>query len=331
MIIEQAKEVMRIEMEAIQNLINRIDKSFVDAVDIIYASKGRVVVTGVGKSGLIGRKITATLTSTGTPALFLHPVEGMHGDVGIVMKDDVVIAISNSGETEEVISIIPVVRRIGARLVVFTGNMESTLAKNSDVIIDIGVEREACPLGLVPTASTTATLVMGDALAVALLNKRSFRKSDFHRVHPGGNLGERLMLGVKDVMLKDVEIPIVNEEQTLVEALEKMTEKGLGLTLVTDRQNVLTGIITDGDLRRLLYKKNNPLEQPVREVMTRNPKTINEDLLAGQALEEMEKHRITSLAITDKNKKIKGILHLHDLLGKGDFKFRPSTEFLRTR
>ncbi|MBI4619514.1 MAG: KpsF/GutQ family sugar-phosphate isomerase [Desulfobacterales bacterium] len=322
MVIKQAKEVLRIEAEAIQNLIKRIDKNFVRAVDILYSGKGRAVVTGVGKSGIIGRKIAATLTSTGTPALFLHPVEGMHGDLGIVMKEDVVIAISNSGETEEINSIIPIVKRIGASLIAFTGNVESTLARKSDVTIDIGVEREACPLGLAPTASTTATLAMGDALAVALLNKRSFQKVDFHRIHPGGNLSKRLMLRIRDVMLTGEDIPIIHEEQSMKEALEEITRKDIGLTLVVDHKQMLTGIITDGDLRRLIQNNDNLLEIPVKELMTLNPRIIDEDKLAGEAIEEMERHRITSLAIIDEGRRIKGIAHLHDLLGKGEFKFR---------
>ncbi|MDY6856989.1 MAG: KpsF/GutQ family sugar-phosphate isomerase [Thermodesulfobacteriota bacterium] len=323
MVIKRAREVLKIEAEAIKNLIIRIDKNFTRAVDIIYSTQGRVIIMGVGKSGIIGRKIAATLTSTGTPALFLHPVEGMHGDLGIVMKDDVVLAISNSGETEEVISIIPILKRLGARLIVFTGKLDSTLARNGDVTIDISVEREACPLGLAPTASTTATLAMGDALAVALLDKRSFQTKDFHRIHPGGNLGERLMVRIKDVMLQGKEIPIVNEEQSLSEAINEMTNKDIGLTLITDNNDLLTGIITDGDLRRIIQRKGNFLRRPIKEVMTRDPKTINEDKLAGYALEEMERHKITALAIVDEEKHIKGIVHLHDLLGKGEFKFRP--------
>jgi arabinose-5-phosphate isomerase len=323
MVIKQAREVLRIEAEAIQNLIIRIDKNFTKAVEIIYSTKGRVIVMGVGKSGIIGRKIAATLTSTGTPALFLHPVEGMHGDLGIVMKDDVVLAISNSGETEEVISIIPIVKRLGAGLIAFAGNLDSTLARNSDVTIDIGVEREACPLGLAPTASTTATLAMGDALAVSLIDKRSFQVKDFHRIHPGGSLGDRLMVRIKDVMLKGKYIPIVNEEQSLSEAIEEMTNKDIGLTLIADQNGVLTGIITDGDLRRLIQNKDNFLKRPVKDVMTLDPKTISEDKLAGYALEEMERHKITALAIVDEDNNIKGIVHLHDLLGKGEFKFRP--------
>ena len=323
MVIKQAKEVLQIEAEAIQNLIGRVDKNFSKAVNLISTCKGRVVVTGVGKSGLIGRKIAATMTSTGTPALFLHPVEGMHGDLGIVVKDDIVLAISNSGETEEVNSIIPIVKRIGAKLIAFTGDRESTLAESSDVIIDIGVEREACPFGLAPTASTTATLAMGDALAVALLQKSQFKKTDFHRVHPGGSLGERLMVKVRDVMVTGNKVPIVHEEQPLREAVDEMNRKDLGLTLVTDGHDVLKGIITDGDLRRIIKHKGNILDRPVTEIMTPDPKTIDEDKLAGQALEEMESQRITSLAIVDKNMRIKGVIHLHDLLGRGEFKFRP--------
>jgi arabinose-5-phosphate isomerase len=238
------------------------------------------------------------------------------------MKEDVVIAISNSGETEEINSIIPIVKRIGASLIAFTGNLDSTLARKSDVTIDIGVEREACPLGLAPTASTTATLAMGDALAVALLNKRSFQKVDFHRIHPGGNLSKRLMLRIRDVMLTGEDIPIVHEEQAMKEALDEITRKDIGLTLVVDHKEMLTGIITDGDLRRLIQNNDNLLEIPVKELMTLNPRIIDENKLAGEAIEEMERHRITSLAIIDEGRRIKGIVHLHDLLGKGEFKFR---------
>jgi len=322
MTIRQAKDVIRIEAEAVQSLIDRIDKRFADALKMILSAKGRVVVTGIGKSGMIGRKIAATLTSTGTPSLFLHPVEGIHGDLGMITRDDVVLAISNSGQTEEIVRLLPSIKKIGAKIVAFTGGLNSTLARNSDIVIDCGVEREACPLGLAPTSSTTAALVMGDALAVALMEKRGFKASDFALLHPGGTLGERLMLKVKDVMLTGSRVPKVNIDSSVKEAISQINKHNLGVTLVTDSQGLLCGIITDGDLRRLLEKPGDILKKAVRDVMTRDPKTIDKEKFAAEAVEVMERYEITALAIVTKKRRLKGIVHLHDLLGKGELKFK---------
>jgi arabinose-5-phosphate isomerase len=322
MAIRQAKDVIRIEAEAVQSLIGKIDKRFTDVLKMVLSAKGRVVVTGIGKSGMIGRKIAATLTSTGTPSLFLHPVEGIHGDLGMITKDDVVLAISNSGQTEEIVRLLPSIKKLGAKVVAFTGGLNSTLARNSDIVIDCGVEREACPLGLAPTSSTTAALVMGDALAVVLMEKRGFRASDFALLHPGGTLGERLMLKVKDVMLTGSRVPKVNVDSSMKEAISQINKHNLGFTLVTDSQGLLCGIITDGDLRRLLEKPGDILKKAVRDVMTRDPKVIGKEKFAAEAIELMEKYEITVLVVTDEKKRIKGIVHLHDLLGKGEFKFK---------
>lgn len=322
MTIKQAKDVIRIEAEAIQSLIERIDEKFADAVKMILSSKGRVVVTGIGKSGIIGRKIAATLTSTGTPALFLHPVEGIHGDLGMITRDDVVLAISNSGQTEEIVRLLPSIKKIGAKIVGFTGGLDSTLARNSDVVINCGVEREACPLGLAPTSSTTATLVMGDALAVTLMEKRSFKAKDFALLHPGGTLGERLKLRIKDVMLTGSKVPKVLQDSSMKESIAQINKHNLGFTLVTDSQGTLCGIITDGDLRRLLQEPGDILKKPVKDVMAHDPKTIDKEKFAGEAIELMERFEITALAVVDTKRRIKGIVHLHDLLGKGEFKFR---------
>jgi arabinose-5-phosphate isomerase len=322
MAIRQAKDVIRIEAEAVQSLIGKIDKRFTDVLKMVLSAKGRVVVTGIGKSGMIGRKIAATLTSTGTPSLFLHPVEGIHGDLGMITKDDVVLAISNSGQTEEIVRLLPSIKKLGAKVVAFTGGLNSTLARNSDIVIDCGVEREACPLGLAPTSSTTAALVMGDALAVVLMEKRGFRASDFALLHPGGTLGERLMLKVKDVMLTGSRVPKVNVDSSMKEAISQINKHNLGFTLVTDSQGLLCGIITDGDLRRLLEKPGGILKKAVRDVMTRDPKVIGKEKFAAEAIELMEKYEITVLVVTDEKKRIKGIVHLHDLLGKGKFKFK---------
>jgi arabinose-5-phosphate isomerase len=326
MVIKQAKEVLRIEAEGILNLIDKVDERFKRAAQMIYSTKGRVIVTGMGKSGLVGRKIVATLNSTGTPALFLHPSEGMHGDLGMVTSNDIVLAISNSGETEEVNLLISTIKKIGVNLIAFTGEMKSTLARQSDIALDIGVQREACPLGLAPTASTTAALAMGDALAVALLNRRGFKEKDFHLLHPGGALGMRLMIKVKDVMLRGKDVPTILESELVREAIAKINERNLGFTLVVSEKDVLRGIVTDGDLRRHIQHTDNILEKPVCEIMTSRPKTIEEDKLAHQALELMEKHEITVLVIVGKRGKVKGIVHLHDLLGKGEFKFTPYGE-----
>lgn len=319
LILEEARKVIRIEAEALISLAEAINGEFERAVRLILASKGRVVVTGMGKSGLIGQKIASTMASTGTPAFFLHPAEGIHGDLGMIMKGDVVIAISNSGETDEVIRILPVIKRLGASLVAMTGNPGSTLARTGDVFLDISVKEEACPLGLAPTASTTATLAMGDALAVALLLQRGFRAEDFALFHPGGALGKKLILRVEDLMHKGEAVPLVKETTPMSEALFVITSKGLGITGVTGPAGDLTGIITDGDLRRALEKGADILDRTAGGLMTRNPKRIRRDELAASALQRMEEYSITTLFVFDDESGDRpvGVIHLHDLLKAG--------------
>ena len=318
MILAEAKKVIRIEAEALMNLAEAINGEFERAVQLILASKGRVVVTGMGKSGLIGQKIASTMASTGTPAFFLHPGEAIHGDLGMIMKGDVVIAISNSGETEELIRILPVIKRLGARLISVAGKPSSTLAKAGDVFLDISVKEEACPLGLAPTASTTATLAMGDALAVALLVQRGFKAEDFALFHPGGALGKRLILRVEDLMHKGDAVPLVPEGTPMREALFVITSKGLGITGVIDADGSLVGVITDGDLRRALENGTDFLDRPAGELMKRNPKRIGRADLAAGALQRMEEYAITSLFVFDADDdRPVGIVHLHDLLKAG--------------
>ncbi|MBP2627237.1 MAG: KpsF/GutQ family protein [Firmicutes bacterium] len=320
MIIEQAKEVLAIEATAIQNLIPRINGQFTEAIKMILACRGRVIVTGMGKSGLIGKKIAATLASTGTPAFFLHPAEGIHGDLGMVTADDVVLALSNSGETAEVVRIIPAIKRIGAPIVAMCGCSESTMVKNADAFLDVTVDREACPLGLAPTASTTAALAMGDALAVALLSERKFTPENFALFHPGGTLGRKLLLTVEDVMHAGEDNPVVTIEKTVKEALFVITGKGLGVTNVVDENGCLLGIITDGDIRRGLERGHEFLDKTVDALMTKTPRTITPDKLAVQALNMMEKNHprpITVLPVVDVNNYSIGIIHLTDLLRQG--------------
>jgi arabinose-5-phosphate isomerase len=314
---EDARRVIREECEAIRQLEERIGPQFERAVKVILECSGRVIVTGMGKSGLIGRKIAATLTSTGTAAVFLHPAEGMHGDLGIVQRNDCIIAISKSGETDEFSLLLPLFKRQGVPIIAMTGNVESPLAQKSDVVLDVSVQQEACPNNLAPTSSTTATLVMGDALAVALLLKRGFSQDDFAYLHPGGNLGKKLILSVSDVMHTGGEIPIVTETTGMKETILEMTSKRLGVTAVVDGQGFLTGIITDGDLRRLVERTDKIFALTAREAMTSSPKTISADALAAEAVNIMERYSITSLIITDGNKKPMGIVHLHDLLKAG--------------
>jgi arabinose-5-phosphate isomerase len=315
--IKEARNVLKIEAESILSLVDRIDANFSKAVDIIYQSKGRVIITGIGKSGLIGRKIVATLTSTGTPALFIHPVEGMHGDLGIVTKNDVMLAISNSGETLELNTLISSARDIGVPLIAFTGNTSSVLSGMSDVVIDVGVEREACPFGLVPTSSTTASLAMGDALAAALIKKRNFSEQDFRKFHPGGTLGQRLLAKVRDVMVNDKQIPKVFSGTSALQAIEEIDKKNLGFVIVTDRETHLLGILTDGDVRRCV--KNGVIfkGKSVDDLMTRSPKTIDENMSVGQTIEAMEKDEITTFLVVNTDNQIKGYIHLHDILGRG--------------
>ena len=318
---EQAKRVLKIEADAVAALIDRIDERFERAVEMILDCKGRVVVTGMGKSGLIGKKIAATLASTGTPALFLHPAEGIHGDLGMVMRGDTVIALSNSGETEEIARMLPSLKRLGIKIIALTGNTDSTLAKNSDVVIDVGVKEEACPLGLAPTASTTATLAMGDAIAVALLDKRGFREEDFACFHPGGTLGKRLLLRVRDLMHTGDAIPVVSEATLIKDAIYEISSKKMGVTSVLDGAGKLVGVISDGDLRRWMERTEktgeNLLAKKAKDIMTKNPKVTNREALAAEAVAIMEKNSITCLIVTDHYAKPEGVIHLHDLLKAG--------------
>jgi len=320
MIIEQARQVLAIEAAAIEELIPRINGQFTAAVTMILACKGRVIVTGMGKSGLVGKKIAATLASTGTPSFFLHPAEGIHGDLGMVTADDIVLALSNSGETGEIISIIPAIKRIGAPIIALCGREQSTLAQTAEVFLDVSVCQEACPLGLAPTASTTATLAMGDALAVALLSERKFTPEDFALFHPGGSLGRKLLLTVENIMHSGEDNPIVPLDKTVKEALFIMTAKGLGVTSVVDADQRLVGIVTDGDIRRGLEQGHDFLDKPVTDLMTKTPKTITSDKLAAQALSIMEKNKprpITVLPVVDAEQRAIGIIHLTDLLRQG--------------
>ncbi|HIE32486.1 MAG TPA: KpsF/GutQ family sugar-phosphate isomerase [Thermodesulfobacteriaceae bacterium] len=319
--LEIARRVLRTEIEGLEAVEKKLGASFEAAVELILSTRGRVVVIGLGKSGLIGRKISATFSSTGTPSFFLHPAEALHGDLGMVTRDDVLLALSNSGKTEEVNLIVSVLKRRGVKTIALTGNLTSPLARLSDVVIDVGVPREACPHDLAPTASTTATLAVGDALAVALAEARGFGPEDFRRNHPGGSLGERLKVRVAEIMLTGERLPLTREGTPLQEALPEMDRKRLGCILVLDPQRRLRGIITDGDLRRALVRHGKVEGLTVDEVMTRDPKKIEKDRLASEALDLMEKHLITVLPVVDAEGHLVGILHLHDILGKGSFKF----------
>jgi len=312
-----ALRAIRIEREAIEALESRINGDFSRACEVIMACKGRVVVTGMGKSGHIGNKIAATLASTGTPAFFVHPGEASHGDLGMITPQDVVIAISNSGSTSEVVTILPLIKRMGAPLISMTGKPDSVLAQEAVANLDVSVAIEACPLGLAPTSSTTATLVMGDALAVALLEARGFSAEDFAFSHPGGSLGRRLLLRVSDIMHTGDQIPQVAEGTTLSGALLEITRKGLGMTTVVNAAGTLTGIFTDGDLRRTLDKSVDVHTTPIQDVMTRNGKTIRADHLAAEALNLMEEMKINALPVTDANGTLVGAINMHDLLRAG--------------
>ena len=317
-IIRRAAEILRIEADGLLSVIERLDESFVQAVEIIRHCKGKVVVTGVGKSGLICAKIAATLSSTGTPAFFLHSGDALHGDLGIVMPDDVVMAISNSGETDEILKLLPHFKHHSLKLIVITGNPESTLAKAGEVVLDVSVKQEACPLGLAPTTSTTVTLAMGDALAVVLLEQNGFNETDFAMRHPGGMLGRKLLLRVEDLMYRGERLPLVQEMTTVKEALFEITAKRLGVTGVVNDLQQLVGVLTDGDLRRGLESKGQILSLAARDLMTRNPKTIPGETLASEAVAVMEQFPITSLFVLEhETKKPVGIVHLHDLIKVG--------------
>jgi len=318
-ILEAARKVLRIEAAAVTALTTRINGEFVRAVEMILACSGRVVITGMGKSGLICQKIAATMASTGTPALFLHPAEGVHGDLGMVAKGDVVIAVSNSGETEELTRILPVIKRMGLPLIAMAGKSDSTLARAGDVFLDISVKEEACPLQLAPTASTTATLAMGDALAVALLLERGFQEEDFALYHPAGALGKRLLLRVDDLMHGAEAMPLVELDTPLKNALYEISSKKLGITGVVDVRGELVGVFSDGDLRRTIEQGVELLHRPISEFMNRQPKRILRANLAAKALQRMEQHAITSLFVfeSEADRVPVGVIHLHDLLRAG--------------
>lgn len=309
-----AKAVIETEQSALAALIDRIDEKFVTACNIILACDGRVIVIGMGKSGHIGKKIAATLASTGTPAFFVHPGEASHGDSGMITSKDIVMMLSNSGETDEVVALLPVIKRLNIPVIALTGNPDSTLAKTATVNIDVSVSKEACPLGLAPTASTTATLAMGDAIAIALLEARGFSEDDFALSHPGGTLGRRLLLHVSDIMHTGKDIPKVSENVLLGEALIEMSQKGLGITTVVNKSDNVLGIFTDGDLRRALDSNIDVKTCLVKEVMTKDGKNISADSLAASALALMDSHRINALVVVDDNEKLTGILNMHDLL-----------------
>ncbi|MCK9230987.1 MAG: KpsF/GutQ family sugar-phosphate isomerase [Syntrophales bacterium] len=315
--VEQAREVLRIEAESITSLIDKVGDEFRRAVEVISSCRGRVIVTGLGKSGLIGKKIVATLTSTGTPALFLHPVEGLHGDLGIVTRDDVVLAISNSGETQELNALIDSFHDIGVPLIAFTASGASTLARASDIWINVGVPREACPFNLAPTSSSTAALAMGDALAVALVRAKNFTQEDFYKFHPGGSLGLRLLAKVREAMITEDRVPRVFTGSPIAEAVREMDEKNLGFVLVTHRDNRLVGILTDGDLRRSIRQQVEFNGKVVDDFMTRGPRSISGGATLGEAIEIMQKHEITTLVVLDSEGILEGSVHLHDILGRG--------------
>jgi arabinose-5-phosphate isomerase len=311
------RAVIELEAEALNALVPRLNEDFARACRLILDSPGRVVVTGMGKSGHIGGKIAATLASTGTPAFFVHPGEAQHGDLGMIQPQDVVIAISNSGETGEILTILPIIKRMGAKLIALTGNPKSSLAQQADAHLDAGVAKEACPLNLAPTSSTTAALALGDALAVALLKTRNFTPEDFARSHPGGKLGRRLLLYVRDVMHSGDRVPLVPESASLREALLEMTGKGLGMTGVLDAAGKLAGIYTDGDLRRTLNKGADVYNAKISDVMTRNPKTCRADQLAAEIVQFMEQSNINGLMVVDADQRVQGALNMHDLLRAG--------------
>lgn len=316
--IQTAKRVLKIEADAITRLAKRLDENFPLAINLLLNTHGKIIITGMGKSGLICKKIASTFASTGTPAFFLHPAEGVHGDLGMLMKGDIVIAISNSGETEEIVRLIPIIKRMGVKLISMTGNFNSTLAKEGDITLDIAVKEEACPLGLAPTASTTAALSMGDALAIALFEKKGFQEGDFALLHPGGSLGKKL-LKVDELMHKGNSIPLVNINASIKDAIMEITAKRLGITGIVNTNGDFLGVITDGDLRRALEKGEDILNKRLEDVMTKNPKKINKEMLAEAALKMMEDYAITALFIYENKKTdtVAGIIHLHDLLRAG--------------
>lgn len=316
-IIESAKEVLDIEAKSILRLKDNIGEEFDKAIDILYNCKGRVIVTGMGKSGLIGKKIAATMSSTGTPAYFLHPAESTHGDSGVITRNDVIIAISNSGETQELLNLLPLIKRFGCPMIGMTGNLNSTLARTSEVVLDISVEREADTLGKAPTASTTATLAMGDALAVCLMEKKGFTKEDFLMFHPSGKLGKGLTYKVRDLMITGEKMPLVSEDDSFQDVIKTISDYKLGMSMILGSDKRLVGVLTDGDIRRTIIKYSDTSSLSVKDVMTVNPKRITSDSYAASALNLMEKYSITALAVVDEDNYPVGVIHVHDLLRAG--------------
>lgn len=321
MTVEQAREVLSIEIEGIEAVRDRLGEEFELAVSLIMDCTSRLVITGIGKSGIIGQKISATLNSTGTPSFFLHPVEAMHGDLGMVTSSDVILAISYSGETSELNNLLSNLRERAVRIIAMTGNPKSTLASCAEVVLNVSVPKEACPLGLAPTTSTTATLALGDALAVSLLKLNRFKEEDFRRNHPGGSLGERLKVAVKEVMAAGEKIPLVQDTASVSEAIAELNIKNLGAVLIVGSDRQLKGIITDGDVRRFVLGDTKLENLELGRVMTSEPVTINAGLLAADALSIMQRHEITVLPVVDDLNRLEGMLHLHELLGKGEFRF----------
>jgi len=312
--IELAREVLNIEAAAVQALSTRLDENFLRAIDVILCCKGRIIVSGMGKSGHIARKIAATFSSTGSPAYFVHPAEASHGDLGMITSEDVIIALSYSGESQELMTIVPAIRRQGAKLISMTGNPASNLAKVADVHLNAAVDKEACPMGLAPTASTTAALALGDALAVALLDAKGFGAEDFARSHPGGSLGRRLLTHVYDIMRIDERLPMIRENATLGDAILEISKKGVGMTAIVDINQHVLGIYTDGDLRRTLEKKLDISTTPITDVMSANPHCISPNNLAAEAVQQMEQYNISQMLVIDKQNKLVGALNMHDLL-----------------
>ncbi len=321
MSIKEAQQVLEIEEQGLSAVRQRIGAEFEQAIDALIGCPSRVVITGIGKSGIIGQKIAATLNSTGTPAFFLHPVEAMHGDLGMVAATDIIIAISYSGQTAELNALMTSLKKRGVTIIAMTGGLDSPLAEAADIVLDIGVPKEACPLGLAPTTSTTATLALGDAVAVVLLNRKKFQASDFRKNHPGGSLGERLKVKVSEVMVTGTGVPVIDSRQTAVDAVQVLNEKNLGAVLIVDEKNCVVGILTDGDVRRYIADQETFRGLTVSEVMTKDPVCIEGEMLAADALSILQRHEITILPIVDTEKKLAGMLHLHNLLGKGEFRF----------
>lgn len=321
MTIKEAQDVLLIEEQGLSAVRQKIGSEFEKAVEIILDCPSRLVITGIGKSGIIGQKIAATLNSTGTPSFFLHPVEAMHGDLGMVAATDVVVAISYSGKTTELNHLLTTLKERGVTVIAMTGDLDSPLARGADIVLDIGIPKEACPLGLAPTTSTTATLALGDALSVVLLNRKKFQESDFRQNHPGGSLGERLKVKVSEVMVTGNRVPVIEKYQSATDAVIILNDKNLGAVLIVDEDSRVVGILTDGDLRRYIADQESFNGSSVGEVMTPEPVCIEGDMLAADALSIMQRHEITILPIVDHGNKLLGMLHLHDLLGKGEFRF----------